>query len=211
MRYKPGHREESRRRILLGAGRGFRKHGYQGVGVDGLAKEAGVTSGAFYVHFPSKAAAFTEALETGLRELRGGVERFQSEHGADWVEAFVAFYLGEKRTCDLSEACALQSLTSEVVRSDDQVKATFESEMDQVIEVAARGLKGGTLADRRSRAWALMSLLSGAVTTARAIEDPSKAALIANATKRAALEIVGGSAAEAAGTHDKTTRGRTRV
>ncbi|WP_282288716.1 TetR family transcriptional regulator [Pseudomonas sp. PS02302] len=72
MRYKPGHREESRAKILDAVGRGFRKHGYGGIGVDGLAKEAGVTSGAVYTHFPSKAAAFKQAGETGYLYVAKG-------------------------------------------------------------------------------------------------------------------------------------------
>jgi AcrR family transcriptional regulator len=191
MRYKPGHREESHRRILQGAGRGFRKHGYQGVGVDGLAREAGVTSGAFYVHFPSKVAAFTEALETGLRELRQGIERFQAAHGDRWVEAFVDFYLDDKRTCDLSDACALQSLTPEVVRSDATVKQVFDAEMEVVVEAVAKGLHGVAPAERCGSAWSLLCLLSGAVTTARATADPEVAARVADATKSAALVIAG--------------------
>ena len=39
-------KQETRQRILDAAGRGFRKGGYDGIGVDGLAKQAGVTSGA---------------------------------------------------------------------------------------------------------------------------------------------------------------------
>ena len=57
MRYAAGHKEGARTRILDAAGRGFRRLGFGGIGVDGLAKEAGVTSGAFYGHFPSKAEA----------------------------------------------------------------------------------------------------------------------------------------------------------
>jgi TetR/AcrR family transcriptional regulator, transcriptional repressor for nem operon len=189
VRYKPGHREESRDRILLGAGRGFRKHGYEGIGVDGLAKEAGVTSGAFYVHFPSKAAAFKEAVQSGMRELREGVEGLQAKLGSSWLEAFIDFYLGSKRTCDLSQACALQSLTPEVVRSDAEVRAVYQAELVAVIDAVAKGLSDGTAAERRSRAWALMSLLSGAVTTARAIDDPTLSAKIAKSVRTAAMTV----------------------
>ena len=48
MRYGPGLKQEARTKILDAAGRGFRRLGFGGIGVDGLAKEAGVTSGAFY-------------------------------------------------------------------------------------------------------------------------------------------------------------------
>src|SRR5665213_1186309 len=100
MRYTLGHKGESRLRILAAAGRGVRKKGYGGIGVDGLAKEAGVTSGAFYGHFPSKSEAFRQAIVKGLRDLCGSIESLQSAKGGEWIEAFVDRYLGMKRTCD---------------------------------------------------------------------------------------------------------------
>ncbi|AKJ30051.1 TetR/AcrR family transcriptional regulator [Caldimonas brevitalea] len=176
-------------RILLAAGRGFRKRGYEGIGVDGLAKEAGVTSGAFYVHFGSKAEAFKEAVLAGLRDLQAGVERFQAEHGPGWIEAFVDFYLSDKRTCDLSEACALQSLTPEVVRAEATVRDLYQSELAKVIDVIAKGLPQPNAAERRNSAWALISMLSGAVTIARAMHDAPQAAKVAKAVRPAAIAV----------------------
>ncbi|MBY0577678.1 MAG: TetR/AcrR family transcriptional regulator [Burkholderiales bacterium] len=190
MRYKPGHREESRERILSAVGRGFRKHGYEGIGVDGLAKEAGVTSGAFYGHFPSKEAAFREVVVHGLEELHEGVERLQKEYGSRWVGAFIDFYLDTKRTCDLGEACALQALTSEVVRSSASVRANYRDEFSKVLDAVALGLTQDTVAERRERAWALMSLLSGGVTIARALGDDALALEAAKALRSAAIAIV---------------------
>ena len=77
MTRRMGQKEESHAKILRGAGRGFRRAGFGGAGVDGLAKEAGVTSGAFYAHFKSKADAFRETIGTGLKDLREGVEQFR--------------------------------------------------------------------------------------------------------------------------------------
>ena len=81
MGHPVGKKEESRARILAGAGRGFRGHGYGGLGVDALTKEAGVTSGAFYAHFKSKAEAFRETVAIGMNDLKAGVER--SAHPAE--------------------------------------------------------------------------------------------------------------------------------
>ncbi|MFT7414539.1 MAG: TetR/AcrR family transcriptional repressor of nem operon, partial [Methylophagaceae bacterium] len=40
-------KNETRKRIIKAASKGFRSNGYAGIGVDSIAKEAGVTSGAF--------------------------------------------------------------------------------------------------------------------------------------------------------------------
>jgi TetR/AcrR family transcriptional repressor of nem operon len=190
-RYAPGHKQEAKARILAAVGRGFRKRGYGGIGVDGLAKEAAVTSGALYGHFPSKDVAFKEAVIAGMDELHLGIKTLRAEHGADWVGAFVDFYLGHKRVCDLGESCALQSLAPEVQRADRKTRSAFEARMSLVAHAVADGLSGSSAADRLERAWALLAILSGGVTMARAVHDPAVSAAIASAVRKAALEAAG--------------------
>jgi TetR/AcrR family transcriptional repressor of nem operon len=183
MRYGPEHKDAARARILAAVGRGFRRNGYGGIGVDGLAKEAGVTSGAFYGHFQSKGEAFEAAALGGLVELRQAVERFRTEQGAAWLGRFVDFYLSTKRTCELGESCALQSLTPEVARAGRATRAAYEAELLSVVDAVAAGLPGKTPAGRRKLAWTVLAALSGGVTLARAAEDPKVGAQIAGALK----------------------------
>ncbi|MEO6993827.1 MAG: TetR/AcrR family transcriptional regulator [Lacunisphaera sp.] len=181
MRYGPNHKEDARAKILHAVGRGFRAQGYGGIGVDGLAKEAGVTSGAFYGHFPSKADAFHAAAVAGLIELREAVELLQAKNQDRWLIKFVEFYLSFKRTCAMEDSCALQSLTPEVARAGQETKIAYEAEMVRLIEAIAGGLPKGSLPTRRKTAWAILALLSGGVTMARAINDPKMGIQIANA------------------------------
>ena len=46
--------EKNRERVLDVAGRLFRENGFDGIGVDGLMKGAGLTHGGFYANFKSK-------------------------------------------------------------------------------------------------------------------------------------------------------------
>lgn len=192
MRYGPGHKEEARSNILSAAGRGFRRLGYGGIGVDGLAKEAGVTSGAFYGHFPSKADAFKAAAVAGLVELREAIEHLRATEGHSWLEKFVDFYMSVRRTCELGESCALQSMTPEVARADPDTKAAYETEMVRVVDAVAQGLSRGTLTARRKSAWAILAMLSGGVTLARSIEDPKLGTQIAAGVKSAVLAVLNG-------------------
>jgi len=191
MRYGPEHKQEARARILNAAGRGFRRLGFGGIGVDGLAKEAGVTSGAFYGHFPSKAEAFKAAAVAGLVQLREGIESLRASEGDRWLEKFVDFYMSVRRTCDLGESCALQSLTPEVARADRDTKAAFEAELAKVAEAVAQGLSNGTLPARRKTAWAILSMLSGGVSIARSAADPRTGSQIAAGIKDAILVLTG--------------------
>jgi len=181
-------KEQSRARILESAGRGFRSRGFGGLGVDGLARDAGVTSGAFYAHFKSKADAFREAVSVGLGQLANGIEQMRAQLGQHWREGFIDFYLGNRRTCELADSCALQSLSGEVARAGDEVREVFETELNRIIEAAAAGLEGKPKT-RRDEATALLALLVGGVTLARAVRDPEASRNIAAAVRKAALAL----------------------
>jgi TetR/AcrR family transcriptional repressor of nem operon len=199
MRYGPGHKDEARTKILNAAGRGFRRLGFGGIGVDGLAKDAGVTSGAFYGHFPSKAEAFKAAAVAGLVQLREAIEDLRAGEGEGWLSTFVDFYMSVRRTCDLADSCALQSLTPEVARADSGTKTAYEAELVKVAEAVAAGLPNGPLVARRRRAWAILAMLSGGVSMARSAADPNTGAQIAAGIKVAVMTLTGtGSAAAAA-------------
>ena len=188
MRYQPGHREQSRRRILEAVGRGFRTAGYAGVGVDGLAKEAEVTSGAFYGHFKSKAEAFRAALVAGLDELRVGVETMRARHGAGWLGAFADFYLTQKVSCPPAEACVLPSFSPEVARADKAARTAYQNELLRLVDAVAAGLpQEQDESTRRAAAWTLLAQLAGGVMLARAVADKELAQEIAAAV-RASIE-----------------------
>lgn len=188
MRYAKDHKEESRVRIVDAAGRGFRRQGYGGVGVDGLAREAGVTHGAFYGHFKSKAEAFRAAVVAGLRELHGGVETLRASAGPEWLTAFVSFYMGQKRTCESGLACALPTLSPDVERADPDTRAAYQRELQEIVEAIAAGLPELSQ-DTDKKAWALIALLSGGVTLARAVPDPALSERIAIAVSKAAQTL----------------------
>jgi AcrR family transcriptional regulator len=187
MRHPQGKKEESRARILAGAGRAFRSLGFGGSGVDGLAKASGVTSGACYGYFRSKADAFREVVVSGMRDLEIAIRTLRDDAGDKWIDRFVDFYLGEKRTCALDDSCALQSLTGEVERSSAETREAYEAELRAVIDATADGVDAATRDARRRQAITLLVLLAGGVSLARAVRDPTLSAEIARAVRAAAL------------------------
>ena len=179
MRYKEGHKEETHQRMLAAVDRSFRAKGYNGVGVDGLAKEAGVTSGAFYKHFSSKSEAFSEALTHGLSEVQQAIAELKKQHGEEWWQAFAEFYMEEKRTCEAGQSCTMQSLSGEVTRQNDGTKQLFESEMLKVAKLAA----GVNKKYDTALAWPKLAMLIGGVTLARSFSDKKLSKLIADSIK----------------------------
>jgi len=180
-------KRETRQRILDAAARGFRRGGFGGLGVDGLAKEAGVTSGAFYVHFKSKSDAFRESVAQGVADVERGVRQFQTTSPKTWWSEFVRFYLGTKRKCELAESCGLQSLASEVARADAASRKAFTAELMKVAQVIADGPRPSDAPATTEDAYIALSTLIGTVTLTRAVDDASLANRIAAAAEAALL------------------------
>jgi AcrR family transcriptional regulator len=184
MRYSIEHKHETRERILDAAARLFRREGYGGSGIGPLTKEAGVTNGAFYGHFKSKSEAFRAVVLSGMDQLKEAIATLKADYGTRWRQSFVAFYLGPRRTCELGESCALPSLSPEVMRADDETREAYEKVLRSIIDEVSTGLRDLPGDDHDDRAIALLALLSGGVTMARAVRDPASAERIANAVMR---------------------------
>lgn len=181
-------KQQTRQRMLQAAAEGFRSQGY-GIGVDALAKRAGVTSGAFYVHFGSKADAFREAVAFGMDDLVNGVRYFQEQHGKAWWPEFVRFYLGAKRNCDLAQSCSMQTLTPELARADEAGRQAFEARLHTVADAVVTGPESPARPRTQAEALVALASLIGAVTLARAVADEGTAALIAGSMEARLLGL----------------------
>ena len=187
----PTKKQQTHQRMLDAAGQSFRSNGYAGIGVDGIAKAAGATSGAFYAHFGSKDGAFRAALEAGLDEVIAGIPVFQRENGKKWVETFADYYLGKAHRDDLACGCAMATLTPEVARSNSELQALYEQKMTLIAQLVADGLANGSKDHRRSRAWALLGILIGGLNIARAMDREKITEEIAQSIKTAAIKAAG--------------------
>jgi TetR/AcrR family transcriptional regulator, transcriptional repressor for nem operon len=189
MRYSTEHKQETRTRILDAASRVFRREGYGGSGIDGLTKAAGVTNGAFYGHFKSKSEAFRTVVLAGLEEFRLAIAGLKVQEGKRWLKTLVEVYLGAKRTCDIGEACALPTFSPEMTRADDETRHAYEAELLALIDEVSSGLTHRTSSERDEKAIALLAMLSGGVTLARAVPDPAIAERIAKAVGKQAMAM----------------------
>lgn len=179
---------QTRKRIIESAGRNFRRHGFGGAGVDAVASEAGVTSGAFYGHFKTKGLLFEEAVVAGLNLLEEAILEVQASCGQDWWKSFVKFYLSEKLTCDIAETCALQSLSNEVARFGTESKKRYEQSLKKVVKAVLQGSASkGAPKDEASVLYSL-SVLAGAVSISRACSSKKMANSI---VKAAQLQLIG--------------------
>lgn len=193
MRYKADHKAESRAKLLDAAGRAFRRQGFGGIGVDGLAKEAGMTSGAFYTHFKSKDLAFEEVVDQGLDALHDAILAARADYGALWLDRFIDQYLGERLRGPMDQSCPLQSLSADVMRAPESTRTGYEEALLRITRVLADGLDPSLSETQRlGRASTLLALLSGGATMARAMASPEARWVLVQGLKRGAAAVVGG-------------------
>src|SRR5271169_3824288 len=103
-------RAETRQRILTAAGNLFREHGVDGVGVDAVMKEAGLTHGGFYLHFPSKEALAAEVSQSLLEKAAARWDKLsQSPDRGAALEAIVRGYLDPDHVAS-ANCCPLTTL-----------------------------------------------------------------------------------------------------
>ena len=158
---------ENRERIVETASRMFREHGFGGVGVDAIMHGADLTHGGFYGHFKSKddlaAAAVTRALERSI-EKQG---RYTS------LQDLVSGYLSERHCADRANGCAVAALGADIVRQGEGVRRGLTAYVRAQLDLFTRLLKTGGTASRRKHAIVTLAGMIGALTLARAVDDPA--------------------------------------
>jgi TetR/AcrR family transcriptional repressor of nem operon len=161
-------RAETRQRILAAAGDLFREHGIDGIGVDAVMKEAGLTHGGFYLHFPSKEALAAEVSQFLLEKAAGKWERIsRSPDREAALEAIVRDYLDPERLAS-ANCCPLTTLGPDVARRPSSRQAVGHA-LDGMLDALSRCLPG----QERKRALAALSTMVGAVVLSRMADDPA--------------------------------------
>jgi TetR/AcrR family transcriptional repressor of nem operon len=188
VRYPRDHKQRTRRRILAAAAQRFRKKGFRGAGVDGVMNAAGLTAGGFYAHFPSKRALLADVLRTSLEETRlllfAGLDQVE---GPAWLRGVVGKYLSRAHRDDPGGGCALPSLSADVAREGKLPREALQAYVRQLAaELAPRTPAAPDLVPE-DRVLATIALLSGALTLARAVEDPELSDRILRAARRLAV------------------------
>jgi TetR/AcrR family transcriptional regulator, transcriptional repressor for nem operon len=165
-----GRKAETRQRILDAAGALFRAHGIDGVGVDAVMHEAGLTHGGFYLHFASKEALVAEVAAASLARAAARWDQISREPDrAAALARIVGSYLDPERVSAVSQGCMLTTLGPEVARRPGS-RGGITQAMRTMLDALARLLPG-----RRDAAVAALSTMVGAVVLARIADDPELA------------------------------------
>jgi TetR/AcrR family transcriptional regulator, transcriptional repressor for nem operon len=185
MRYHPDHKAKAREALLQAATKALRKSGFNGVGVDGLAASAGVTSGAFYSNFANKEALLGEVIGANLGQPFVDPDSGTLAERHERLKGYLKMYISAQHCADPGNGCVMPSLSEDVARSGDAVREVYRERMRELTGKIARTI-GGEAGDANRRAWTIVGLMVGAVSVARALpEGPERQAMLDAALQQA--------------------------
>lgn len=163
-RYDEQHKQATRARILETAGRRLKTDGIDGSGVSTLMRDAGLTNGAFYAHFASKADLVAEVVAT---QLRAQLERIEGlAPGREGVAQLVDAYLSPAHRDDVAGGCPLAALGDEVAR-DEATRAASTAGVLAIADALGARLGGAP----RARVLAAYAAMVGTLQLARSLTD----------------------------------------
>jgi len=184
MGYPADHKQKTRNKIISAARKLWKSKGYDGASVEGIMKEAGLTRGGFYAHFASKDDLLVEALAEnkvidGIRKMIDAGITDPEIHRKKSIE----WYLSLEHCNDPGKGCPLTSLTQEASRMNGKPRVILSS----LVKRFANWISGEK-EDRNGMA--IVAMMVGAVTLARATDDPKLSEQILENARRAADKLL---------------------
>ena len=182
----PTRKQLSHDRIVDAAARAIRRHGYAGLGVADVMKDAGLTHGGFYAHFASRDALLVEAIERAGRGSSSFIGRrieALRETGASPFRALVESYLDDGLLKAVDAGCPVAALCSEMPRQAPEVRKASSARVQSLVRYVGRCLSPDIPTEQ---AGVIAATLIGSLQIARSIGTVAEGKAVL-ATTRATL------------------------
>jgi len=165
MRYNKGHKDASRRRIMEVASERFRSDGIAASGLATIMSDAGLTNGAFYPHFKSKADLVRESVAAAMDDQSNLLRGVLAEGG---LEAVIAAYLSPEHRDSPETGCTWAALLPELARQPADTRSVYTERFLETLRELAAAIPA-EVEDRESVALGAYATLIGALQLARAV------------------------------------------
>lgn len=167
-------KEASHDRIVSVAARAIRRSGYDGTGVADIMKEAGLTHGAFYAHFPSREAMLAEAANRACAETASSIaDLVASVPPEQALAAMLRTYLSPEHLAQIESGCPLAALGSETARQAPEVRRATTRHIKAMVDLVARQSPDWGQPGAHERALLTVSAMVGTLLLARAVDEPA--------------------------------------
>src|SRR3982750_4498259 len=137
MRYEKGRKDASRQRIMDAAGERFRSDGIAATGLAAVMADAGMTNGAFYPHFQSKADLVRETMISVMDRQAEDLRKLVADGG---LEAAIAFYLSPEHRDNPAIGCSFAALLPELARQPLEARTAYADHFLAMVREVAPAL-----------------------------------------------------------------------
>jgi TetR/AcrR family transcriptional regulator, transcriptional repressor for nem operon len=184
-RASSGSKEATHDRIVDAAARAIRRSGYNGTGVAEIMKDAGLTHGGFYAHFPSRDAMLAEAADRAAGESVVMMERIAASLPPQQaLPAMMEAYLSKQHVDQIETGCATAALASEMPRQTADVRRAHTRHIKEMIDLVSRQLPNWGQPGAHKQAMVTIATMVGTLALARAVDDEK----LSDALRHAALK-----------------------
>ncbi|MER8866903.1 TetR/AcrR family transcriptional regulator [Mesorhizobium sp. M0751] len=185
MRYEKGRKDASRSRIMEVAAERFRSDGIAASGLATIMSDAGLTNGAFYPHFQSKAELVRESVAAALDAQSHQVQEALDAGGPEMA---IEAYLSAEHRDNPGKGCASAALLPEIARQPPETRALYAERVQSLVRQIAEALPQTN--DPEGAALGMFATLIGALQLARAVEGTELSDRILAAGAAAAKALI---------------------
>jgi TetR/AcrR family transcriptional repressor of nem operon len=159
-------------RILDIAAARIRRDGIGGLAVAELMKEAGLTHGGFYRHFDSREHLVAEAAQRALSQGSAWTMAAAQLGGQRGYATLVDGYLSTRHRDHPESGCGVAGVTADVARAGGSARASYTRQVKECLAVLADLIDNPDRQAGEREAVLTLSVLIGAISMARAVDDP---------------------------------------
>lgn len=178
-------KDATHERIVDAAARAIRRSGYDGTSVADIMKQAGLTHGGFYAHFPSREAMLAEAADrAGADAVAASARVAAAAPPEQALQRMMSAYLSKQHLDSVERGCPVVALGSEMPRQAPEVRRATTRRIKEMIDGVARHLPDWGQPAAHEQALVIVSAMVGTLLLARAVDDAKLSdALLASALK----------------------------
>lgn len=159
-------------RILDIAAARIRRDGIDGLAVAELMKEAGLTHGGFYRHFDSREQLIAEAAQRALRQGSTWTMATAQLGGQGGFTALVDGYLSTWHRDHPESGCGVAGVAADAARAGGPARASYTRQVRECLTMLADLIDNPDRPAGECDAVLTLSALVGAISIARAVDDP---------------------------------------
>ena len=186
MTTKQSQKERTHQQILAAAAGLFRDAGYKPTRIDHIMESIGMTVGGFYNHFDSKDALLRDVVDNSVSFA---VDDVDDAGPAVSLDQILDLYLSTEHRDNPAHGCIAPCLSAEIARADGEVRDAYSEFVNQAVEKLVPLVRAGAGLTKRQRAIAIASMLVGALSMARAVNEEELSCQILAACRKAAAKL----------------------